>query len=235
MNKRKEFIDGLKAGIPIGLAYLAVSFTFGISSIFEGLSVGEAVLVSATNLTSAGQFAGLSVISASGTYFEMFLTQFVINLRYFLMSFSLSQKLDRRESFYNRFLIAFGITDEIFAVSISQKGKVSSHFIYGALLISTSCWCFGTFLGALLGSILPHFIVDSLLIAIYAMFISIIITPSKHNLKILYVVVASMLLSCFMYYMPYINQISDGFKIIIVTVVISCIAAKLFPIKEEQQ
>ncbi len=130
MNRKESFKQGITDGIPIGLGYFAVSFTFGIMSAAEGLSPMEAGLISITNLTSAGQFAGLGIIAASGSYIEMMLTQLVINLRYCLMSFSLSQKLDREEAWSHRYLVAYGVTDEIFGVSASKKGKVSAFVFY---------------------------------------------------------------------------------------------------------
>lgn len=233
MERKTNFINGIKAGIPIALGYFAVSFTFGMMAVAGGLSIFDAVLISLTNLTSAGQFAGLGIILANGSYFEMMLTQLIINLRYSLMSFSLSQKLTKKESWSHRFLVAFGVTDEIFAVSVNQKGKVSAFFNYGAMSISIPGWVFGTLFGALLGNILPSFIVSALSVAIYGMFIAIIIPPSKHNHNVLYVVIASMILSSCFSYLPILNRVSSGFVIIITTVIVSLIAAWLWPIKEE--
>lgn len=234
MSKIEWFKNGLKAGVPIALGYFAVSFTFGMMAIAGGLSIGEAVLISATNLTSAGQFAGLTIILSNGSYVEMILSQLIINLRYCLMSFSLSQKLDRSESWNHRFGIAFGVTDEIYAVSVSQKGKVSALFNYGAMVVAIPGWVFGTLCGALLGNILPSFIVSALSVAIYGMFIAIIIPPAKHNKNILYVVIVSMILSTCFAYLPLLNKVSSGFVIIICTLVVSLLAAKFAPIKEDE-
>ena len=233
MEKRTNFINGIKAGIPIALGYFAVSFTFGMMAIAGGLSIGDAVLISATNLTSAGQFAGLTIILSNGSYLEMMLSQFVINLRYSLMSFSLSQKLNRKESWLHRYLVAFGVTDEIFAVSVSQVGKTSAFFNYGAMSVAIPGWVIGTLFGALLGNVLPEFIVSALSVAIYGMFIAIIIPPAKQNRSVLYVVISSMLLSSCFTYLPLLNKVSSGFVIIICTVAVSLIAAKFAPIKEE--
>ena len=234
MEKKTSFINGIKAGIPIALGYFAVSFTFGMMAISGGLSIGDAVLISLTNLTSAGQFAGLGIILTNGSYVEMCLTQLVINLRYSLMSFSLSQKLTRKEPQWYKYLAAFGVTDEIFAVTASQKGNPSAFFMYGAMAVSIPGWTLGTLFGALLGNVLPEFIVSALSLAIYGMFIAIIIPPAKTNINVLYVVIASMILSSCFAYLPLLNKVSSGFVIIICTVVVSSIAAKLAPIKEEE-
>ena len=234
MEKRNNFINGVKAGIPIALGYFAVSFTFGMMAVAGGLSIGDAVLISTTNLTSAGQFAGLSIILSNGSYVEMMLTQLVINLRYSLMSFSLSQKLTRKEPWFHRFIISFGVTDEIFAVSVSQSGKTSAFFNYGSMAVAIPGWVIGTLFGALLGNILPSFIVSALSVAIYGMFIAIIIPPAKNDRNVLYVVIASMILSTCFTYLPILNKVSSGFVIIICTVIVSMLAAKFAPIKEEE-
>ena len=143
MNRRDYFSAGIKDGIPICLGYIAVSFTFGIMAGNAGLSVWESVLISATNLTSAGQFAGLSLIASASSYVEMAVTQLIINLRYCLMSCALSQKFDSKVPFFHRFLVAYGVTDEIFGVSVSKSGKLSPFYSYGAISISAFGWIFG--------------------------------------------------------------------------------------------
>lgn len=235
MNRIDWYKKGLKAGVPIALGYFAVSFTFGMMAISGGLSIGEAVLISATNLTSAGQFAGLTIILSNGTYLEMILSQLIINLRYSLMSFSLSQKLDRRESWNHRYFVAFGVTDEIFAVSISQNGKISAFFNYGAMSLAIPGWVVGTLCGALLGNVLPNFVVSALQIAIYAMFIAIIIPPAKQNKNILYVIIASLVLATCFKYLPLLKEVSSGFVIILCTLTVSLLAAKLAPVSEEDK
>ena len=172
---------------------------------------------------------------ANGSYLEMALTQLVINLRYSLMSFSLSQKLSRKESWFHRYLVAFGVTDEIFAVSINQKGKTSAFFNYGAMAVAIPGWTFGTLFGALLGNVLPAFLISALSLAIYGMFIAIIIPPAKTNTKLLCVIIASMLLSTAFYILPGLKEVSSGFVIIICTVLVSAVAAKLAPISEEAE
>lgn len=232
--KNESFKKGIKDGIPIGLGYLAVSFTFGMMSVSSGLSIWQAVLISLTNLTSAGQFAGLDIIVAGGSYWEMALTQLVINLRYCLMSFSLSQKMRRDEPWAHRYLVAFGITDEIFGVSASQEGKVSAFYNYGAMCMAIPGWTLGTLLGAISGSLLPDFIMSALGVAIYGMFLAVIIPSAKKNKAVLLVVVAAMAVSTLFAVVPGLNKISSGFVIIITTLVTAGGAAYLCPVKEDE-
>ena len=232
--KNESFKKGIKDGIPIGLGYLAVSFTFGMMSVSSGLSIWQAVLISLTNLTSAGQFAGLDIIVAGGSYWEMALTQLVINLRYCLMSFSLSQKMRRDEPWAHRYLVAFGITDEIFGVSASQEGKVSAFYNYGAMCMAIPGWTLGTLLGAISGSLLPDFIMSALGVAIYGMFLAVIIPPAKKNKAVLLVVVAAMAVSTLFAVVPGLNKVSSGFVIIITTLVTAGGAAYLGPVKEDE-
>lgn len=232
--KNESFKKGIKDGIPIGLGYLAVSFTFGMMSVSSGLSIWQAVLISLTNLTSAGQFAGLDIIVAGGSYWEMALTQLVINLRYCLMSFSLSQKMRRDEPWAHRYLVAFGITDEIFGVSASQEGKVSAFYNYGAMCMAIPGWTLGTLLGAISGSLLPDFIMSALGVAIYGMFLAVIIPPAKKNKAVFLVVVAAMAVSTLFAVVPGLNKVSSGFVIIITTLVTAGGAAYLCPVKEDE-
>lgn len=194
MNK-SAFQKGLKDGIPIGLGYFAVSFTFGIMAIQAGLSALQAVLISLTNLTSAGQFAGIGIIAASGSLWEMALTQLVINLRYCLMSFSLSQKLEKGVSNGHRLTVAFGVTDEIFGVSASQEGRISPWYNYGVMCVAIPGWTLGTLAGAVSGNLLPDFMVSALSVAIYGMFLAVIIPPAKKNRAVLGVVIGAMAVS----------------------------------------
>lgn len=226
---RESFRQGLKCGVPIGLGYFAVSFTFGMAAVRSGLSVFEAVMISFLNLTSAGQFAGLDVMIGQGSMIEMAVTEFIINLRYSLMSFTVSQKLDKSFPFWHRFIVAFGVTDEIFGVTASQPGKVAPYFSYGAMILSIPGWTGGTLAGAISGTILPGFITSALGVAIYGMFLAIIIPPAKHDRAVLGSVLAAMALSCMFRYAPVLSRISDGFVIIIVTVIVAGIAAYLFP------
>lgn len=234
MNHRTAFKQGMTDGIPIALGYMAVSFTFGIMAKDAGLTAFQAVLLSLTNLTSAGQFAGLGIIVASSSYLEMAFTQLVINLRYCLMSCALSQKLDLKAPFFHRFFIAYGNTDEIFGICSCREGKLDPFYCYGAISVASPGWAFGTFLGVLSGSILPARILSALGVALYGMFIAVIIPAAKTNKIIRGVVLASMAVSLIFTIIPVLNQISSGFRIILLTLLIAGTAAVLFPIKSEE-
>lgn len=231
--KDQSFIRGVRDGIPIGLGYFAVSFTFGMMAVAGGLGIWQAVLISLTNLTSAGQFAGLEIILAGGSYWEMALTQLIINLRYSLMSFSLSQKLRRDVPWSHRYLVAYGVTDEIFGVSSSQPGKVHPYYNYGAMSVAVPGWTLGTLAGAISGSILPEFVVSALSVAIYGMFLAIIIPTAKKDRAVLGVVICAMIISSLFRVVPFLQKVSSGFVIIITTVVVAGEAAALRPMEEE--
>ncbi len=230
---RISFQRGLKDGVPIGLGYFAVSFTFGIMAVSGGLSVWQATLISLTNLTSAGQFAGLDIILAGGSYWEMVLTELIINLRYSLMSFSLSQKMKKDASTGQRLVVAFGITDEIFGISASQPGRISPWYNYGAMCVGIPGWTLGTLTGAVLGNVLPPFLISALSVAIYGMFLAIIIPPARESRAVLGVVVGAMALSTLFAFAPVLKKVSSGFVIIITTVVVAGAAALLCPVREE--
>ena len=230
--KLQSFKQGLKDGIPIGLGYFAVAITFGIAAVMGGLTVGQAVLISLTNLTSAGQFAGLSIITAGGGALEVAMSQLIINLRYCLMSFTLSQKLEKNTRHFHRFIVAFGNTDEIFGISASKEGKISPYYNYGAMAVAIPGWTLGTLVGAVLGNVLPEFIVSALGIAIYGMFLAVFIPPTKTNKAILYVVLLAMLISTLFAVVPVLKMVSTGFAIIITTVLVALFGAYFFPVKE---
>ncbi len=233
MNRKSNFLCGVRNGIPIGLGYFAVSFSFGIAAVTARIEIFQAVLISLTNVTSAGQFAGIGVIAAGGSMLEMVLTQLVINLRYSLMSIATSQRLDKKESRLHRLGIGFGMTDEIFAVSAAQPAPVSAWFHYGAMSVAIPGWVLGTFLGALLGSVLPDMIVSALSVALYGMFIAIVVTPAKKERRIALAVLGTVALSCAFAYLPVLKKVSAGFAIVIVTVTVSALAAWLSPVGEE--
>ena len=233
--RSESFKKGIRDGIPIGLGYFAVSFTFGMMAVSGGLSVWQAVLISLTNLTSAGQFAGLEIIIAGGSYWEIALTQLIINLRYCLMSFSLSQKLQRDIPWAHRYAVAFGVTDEIFGVSASQPGKLSPYYNYGAMCVAIPGWTLGTLVGGISGNILPEFLVSSLSVAIYGMFLAVIIPPAKKNRVVLAVVAASMAISSLFAVAPVLKRVSSGFVIIITTILVAGAAAYFFPVEEERE
>ena len=230
-----NFKRGIQDGIPIGLGYFAVSFTFGMMAVSGGLTAWQAVLISLTNLTSAGQFAGLGIIVAGGSMWEMALTQLVINLRYCLMSFSLSQKLEKNISTGHRLAVAFGVTDEIFCVSASQEGRLSPWYNYGVMSMAIPGWTLGTLVGAVLGNVLPGFLVSALNVAIYGMFLAVIIPPAKKNKSVLGVVIGAMAISTVFAVVPVLNKVSSGFVIIITTLIVAGLAAHFSPIPEEKE
>lgn len=230
-----NFKRGIQDGIPIGLGYFAVSFTFGMMAVSGGLTAWQAVLISLTNLTSAGQFAGLGIIVAGGSMWEMALTQLVINLRYCLMSFSLSQKLEKNISTGHCLAVAFGVTDEIFGVSASQEGRLSPWYNYGVMSMAIPGWTLGTLVGAVLGNVLPGFLVSALNVAIYGMFLAVIIPPAKKNKSVLGVVIGAMAISTVFAVVPVLNKVSSGFVIIITTLIVAGLAAHFSPIPEEKE
>ena len=230
-----SFKKGLKDGVPIGLGYFAVSFTFGMMAVSGGLTTAQAVLISLTNLTSAGQFAGLDIIIAGGSYWEMALTQLIINLRYCLMSFSLAQKLQRNVPWAHRFVVAFGVTDEIFGVSASQEGRVSPYYNYGAMCVAIPGWTLGTLVGGISGNLLPAFMVSALSVAIYGMFLAVIIPPAKTNRAVLFVVIGAMAVSSLFAVVPVLKQVSSGFVIIITTILVAGAAAFFCPVEEKEE
>lgn len=229
---KKEFLRGLKAGFPIGLGYLSVSITFGIMAISAGLHWWQALLISMLTLTSAGQVASLSVIVNPGRYLELLISQSTINVRYCFMSIALSQKTDSKFKGIYKWLLGFFITDEIFAVAMTQK-KVSRSFFLGLGVLPYVGWALGTFVGAILGGILPESVMIALGLAIYGMFIAIIVPPMKEDKTIIVAVVISILFSCSFYYIPYLNQVPTGITISICAVVAALICAFLFPVKGE--
>ena len=230
-----QFTTGLRHGVPIGLGYLSVSFTFGMMAARGGLTIVQAVLISMTNVTSAGQLAGLTLMLSNGSLYEMALTQLVINLRYALMSLSLSQKLDKSMTTLHRMIFAFCNTDEVFAVASSQEGQVGRRYLYGLMVAPYVGWALGTLLGAAAGTLLPDLVRDALGVAIYGMFIAIIIPPAKRVRSVRLAVIMAAVLSCLIYYTPGLNGISSGFSIIICAVAVSAFCAKFFPIREADE
>lgn len=228
-----NFKDGVKDGLPIGLGYLSVSFGFGVKASLLGLPVIMTVLISMTNLTSAGQLAGVEIIAALGTVIEIILSQAVINSRYFLMSITLSQKLDDGFTLPYRLLCAAGVTDEIFAVAAAKKQPIGKTYFLGLMLLPYIGWSLGTLLGAIAGNILPVEIQRALGISLYAMFTAIIIPPCLENKGIFAVVILATAISCALYFIPWFNGLSNGFAYIITAIIASAVIAYFFPVKEE--
>ena len=227
--------NGLKDGVPICVGYFSVSFTFGMMAVQSGISPFHAVLISLLNLTSAGQFAGLTVIVSNASLMEMALTQLVVNIRYALMSVSLSQKLDDSVKMRSRLLIAYGNTDEIFAMASSKPGTVGAKYLYGLILLPVLGWVGGTLAGAVASTLLPGTVISALGVALYGMFIAIVVPPAKEHKEVRTVVLIALLLSCAFYYLPVLRQISSGFMIIICTVAAAAVGAVLFPLKEGEE
>lgn len=234
--KNSEFLKGILGGIPIGIGYLSVSFAFGIAAMQYGLSPLEAILISMTNLTSAGQLAGMPIIAAGGSFVELAATQLIINLRYSLMSVSLSQKLDKGATFLKRLLIAFGNTDEIFAVSIANDGKISSRYFYGLMLMPWIGWSTGTALGAIVGDVLPQIISSSLGLAIYAMLVAVVVPTARKHRPTAFCAALAIGLSCTFRYLPFLKNFAEaysGFVIILCAVFSSVVFAAISPISRE--
>ena len=231
--KRNIFAIGLRDGIPIALGYLAVSFSFGIAAVAAGLTPMEAILISMTNLTSAGQFAGIGIITSGGSYFELALSQFIINLRYSLMGISLSQKLDNTFSAPKRAVLGHALTDEVFAVSVSRTKPVTPIYFFGLALLPYIGWSLGTGIGAFFGELLSAPLRDALSVAIYGMFIAIIIPEMKKSKHTAGIVLLAVAISCVIYYVPVFDFISDGFAVIICAVIASAVGALMFPIAED--
>lgn len=227
------FRQGIRHGIPIALGYLSVSFAFGMKAAGEGLTVLQAVLISMTNLTSAGQIAALPLMTGGASLAEMALTQLTINLRYALMSLSLSRKLDGSMKTPQRMIFAFANTDEIFAVASSQPGKVGKNYLYGLMATPWIGWTLGTLLGGAAGTLLPEFVRTALGIAIYGMFLAIILPPARKLGPVRFVVMVSVTLSLCFRYIPGLNTVSSGFVIIICGVAAAAAGALLFPVREE--
>jgi len=229
----KSFRQGIRHGIPIALGYLSVSFAFGMKAVEAGLTVFQAVLISMTNLTSAGQVAALPLMTAGASLWEMALTQLTINLRYALMSLSLGRKLDETMQTPQRMIFAFANTDEIFAVASSQPGKVGKSYLYGLMLTPWFGWTLGTLLGGAAGTLLPEFVRSALGIALYGMFLAIILPPARKQQSVRVVVGIAVAMSLCFHYIPGLNTISSGFVIIICAVTAAAVGALLFPVKEE--
>ena len=230
---QNSFWAGFHDGVPIGLGYLSVSVTFGMMAVTGGLPVWAAVAISMTNVTSAGQFAGLSLIFGGGTLFETTLTQFVINLRYALMSLSLSQKLERRVGLIDRMLFSFMMTDEVFAVASGQKGEVGKRYLFGVMIAPYCGWALGTLCGAVASGFLPPSVRNALSIAIYGMFIAIVVPVAKQSRAVLGVVALAVALSCAMHWLPVLNTVSSGFSIILCTVLAAGLGALAAPVPDE--
>ncbi len=233
-ENRLEFKDGVKKGIPIGIGYLTVSFTFGIWAVEGGVPVWIAVFISLSNLTSAGQFAGVDLMIQSAAFLEIALSVFVINIRYSLMSLALTQKLAKGVRSVEKLIWGFGITDEVFAVASTREKEVTTPYMYGLISTPIIGWTFGTLMGAVVGSILPERLAAAMGIALYAMFIAIIIPPAKHSKAVLFTVLLGAAVTCLIRFQKLVT-ISSGFGMIIATVLTAAVMALIAPVKEEKE
>lgn len=227
-----NFLRGLKAGVPIGVGYLSVSFGFGIMAASLGLYWWQTVLISMTCVTSAGQLAGVHIMINPGQYLEMLISQLTINVRYSFMSVSLSQKADKHLSGVFRWLFAFLITDEIFAVA-STESTVTRSFLAGLYVLPYLGWTFGTLFGAILGNVLPAMVMNALCLAMYGMFVAIVVPPTTEHKPLRVIVLLALLLSGALYYLPGLKEIPAGLSVCIVAIAAAAVGAKFFPVKED--
>ncbi len=236
MNRnRNAFYNGMRDGVPIALGYFAVAFSLGIVAKKAGLNPFQGFISSLLNHASAGEYAEFTVIMANAPYVEMAFVILVTNIRYLLMSCALSQKFDPDTSLFHRFLVGFGITDEIFGISIGRAGALNPYYNYGAMAIALPSWSLGTALGIVAGNILPVSIVSALSVALYGMFIAIIVPVSKTNKIVGGVVILSFLASFLVSRIPIFDKMSDSMKISLLTVLIAGLAAFFFPVKDEEE
>lgn len=233
-NKMKPFAEGLRDGLPIGLGYLAVSFSLGIAARNAGLNPFQGFLASLLTIASAGEYAAFAVIAAAGSYLEMALTILVTNLRYLLMSCALSQKFDPRAKLGHRMLVGFGITDEIFSAAIARPGRLEPMHSYGCMTASVPCWAIGTMLGIIAGNVLPLRLVSALSVALYGMFLAVVIPPARYSRPILLIVIVSFVLSLAASIAPVIKNWSGGMQTVVLTLVIASVFAVIFPVKQEE-
>ena len=231
----KDFTAGARAAVPVCIGYFSVSFGFGAMAISQGLSVLNAILISATNVTSAGQFAGLTVIAAGATILEMILTQIVINSRYALMSLALGQRFGQDVGLLPRIACAFFNTDEIFALGMTRLGKLTASFFLGAGITAALGWVAGTAMGALAGTILPAGLRIALGIMLYGMFIAIVVPQARQEKPMLVCLLLALVFSCLFTWLPMLQAVSSGLAIVICTVVAAALCAWLFPIPDEEE
>lgn len=234
MNRKKNaFVNGIRDGVPIALGYFSVAFSLGIVAKKAGLNPFQGFLSSILNHASAGEYAEFTVIMANAPYLEMAFVILITNMRYLLMSCALSQKFDANLSYPHRILVGFGITDEIFGISIGRSGALNPYYNYGAMAIAFPSWAFGTAIGIVAGNVLPTSVVSALSVALYGMFIAIIVPVSKTNKIVGGVVVVSFLASFAVSRITLFRHMSDSMKISLLTIIIAGFAALLFPVNPD--
>ena len=232
-SNKQAFRNGNRDGIPIALGYFAVAFTLGIAAKNAGFTPIQALICSATNLASAGQYAGFTMVKENASYIMMAVMILVANARYMLMSGALSQKFDPKTPLIHRFLVAYSVTDEIFGICISVPGKLNPLYAYGAMLLTVPAWSLGTYFGVIMGNVLPANVVSALSVGLYGMFIAIIVPAAKRDKVIMLLVFISMAASGLCEILPLISTVPSGLRIMILTVVISDIAAIIKPVTDD--
>ena len=234
-TRRAVFMEGVHDGVPIALGYFVVAFTLGILAKTAGLSAWQGFVTSAVNIASAGEYAGFTVIAAQAPYLEIAMLTLVANARYFLMAAALAQRFAPDTPLLHRLAVSFGVTDEVFGITVARGGMVQPYYNYGALAISVPAWSAGTSAGILAGGILPAAAVSALSVALYGMFVWVILPPAKKSRPIAGMVLASFLLSLAATYAPLTSELSGGTRTIILTLLIAGVGAALFPVHEEQE
>ena len=232
---KKHFLRGLRDGIPIGLGYFAVSFGIGISAHNAHLSIFQGFLLSFLNNASSGEYGGITIIAADSGLWAMALMMLVVNARYLLMSCSLSQKFAPGTPMRHRLLVGYDVTDELFGLAISCDGWLDPYYMYGAILVAAPSWAVGTALGVVVGNLLPARVVSALSVALYGMFLAIIIPPARKNKVVAALVLLSFALSFACGRLPLVSSLSSGTRTIILTVALSAGAALLFPVKDAEK
>ena len=228
-----EYSAGLRRGLPVGMGYFSVSFGFGAMAVSQGVRAWEAALISLTNLTSAGQFAGLTVIVTAAGLWELVLTQLIINSRYALMSLALGQRMGQEIGLLPRLVIAFFNTDEIFALAMARQEKLTVPYLLGLATLPVLGWTIGTLCGGLAGSVLPAAIGTALGVMLYGMFVAIVVPAAKADWHIFIAALLAMALSCCFAWIPALARISQGLAIVVCTVAAAAVCAAAFPVDEE--
>lgn len=236
MNYNKNaFKNGLRDGIPIALGYFAVAFSLGIVAKKAGLNPFQGFISSILNHASAGEYAEFTVIIANAPYIEMAFVILITNIRYLLMSCALSQRFAPDSSLLHRIFVGFGITDEIFGISIARAGSLNPYYNYGAMAIALPSWAMGTALGIIAGNILPTSVVSALSVALYGMFVAIIVPAAKSNRVVAGTIIISFVVSFVVSKISLFDNMSDSMKISLLTILISGAAAIFFPVKDETE
>lgn len=228
-KKINVFRKGLQDGIPIGLGYFAVSFSLGVFARSVGLDAFQGFLASILCMASAGEYAGFSAIAAGTTCLEIAVVTFIVNARYLLMSCAMSQRVHSKTRWYHRMMMSYTITDELFGIAIARQGYLNPYYSYGAVTIAAPLWALGTAMGVIAGNILPLRVVSALSVALYGMFLAVIIPPARKNKVVAGLIVICFFVSYISNYLPFISEVSDGTRTIILTVAISSLAASMFP------